>query len=173
MKYDLRSARRFGPICVPSRLRVIAYYHVGIWGHRPLPSGDQCAAKLWPYWCQEHARQQSLFDTALAQVKTLNRLNFAYDTSFNLFGLVKYQYITKESRGLSPLGISMENMTKVIKNSFVSMNGSMKNFSPRLGVLKCGVMGIMRFDHRRLPRHRLHLDLRSMQQRRPFHPFQC
>lgn len=48
-----------------------------------------------------------------------------------------------------------------------------ENFSPHLGVLKCGVMGIMRFDHRRLPRHRLHLDLRSMQQRRPFHPFQC
>ena len=55
-----------------------------------------------------------MFDTALAQGKTLNRPNFAYDTSFNLFGFGKYQYSTKESRGLSPLGVSMENMTKVM-----------------------------------------------------------
>jgi hypothetical protein len=45
-----------------------------------------------------------LFDTALAQGKTLNRPNFAYDTSFNLFGFGKYQYSTNESRGISPLG---------------------------------------------------------------------
>ncbi|NDD41152.1 MAG: hypothetical protein EBZ27_00765 [Rhodobacteraceae bacterium] len=83
-----------------------------------------------------------MFDTALAPGKTLNHLNFAYDTSFNLLGLVKYQYSTKESRGLAPIGISMKIMRKVAKNPFVSMNGSMKNFSPHLGVLKCGVMGI-------------------------------
>ena len=80
-------------------------------------------------WCLEHALHQSLLETALVLGATLNRLNFAYDTSFNLFGLVKYQYITKKSRGLSPLAISMENTTKVIKNSFVSMNGSMKTFN--------------------------------------------
>ena len=58
--------------------------------------------------------QQSLFDTALAQDKTLNRPNFAYDTSFYVFSFGKYQYSTKESRGLSPLEISMENMTIVM-----------------------------------------------------------
>ena len=40
-------------------------------------------------------------------------------------------------------------------------NGSIENFSPHLGGLKCGVMGVIRFDHRQLHRHLPHLGPRS------------
>jgi len=62
-----------------------------------------------------------LFDTAQAQDKTLNRANFVYDTSFYVFSFGEYKYSTNESRALSSLEVSMEDMTKV-KNTLVCIS---------------------------------------------------